>query len=91
MSAAGQLFTAAAGALPTLMDETATGAEKANAAFSGIQGAVSAVGTMFGPIGMGVATLVNGALSLIKSIFPGIERAFMSAKEKLAELQNTVK
>ena len=92
MAAAGQAFTALAGALPTLMDDTATGAQKANAAFSGLQGTIMAVGTMFGPIGMGVSTLINGALSLVKSIFGDqIERWFMSAEDKINELAEKTK
>jgi len=66
MSAAGQVLSSWAGAAKVLMDETATGAEKANAAFSGIQGTISSIGTIAGPVGMAVATLANGALSLIK-------------------------
>ena len=92
LSAAGQALTSVAGSLPILLDESATSAERMNAAFSGTQGIISSVGTMFGPIGMGISTLTNGALSLIKTIFGDqIERWFMSAEDKINELTERTK
>lgn len=91
MSAAGQVLTSISGSLSTLMSDTATGAQKANAAFSGLQGTVMSVGTMFGPIGMGISALINGALSLLKNVIPGIDELFMSTQEKIAKIQQQVK
>ena len=71
ISAVGQAFSAAAGAAKVFGDESSTGAEKANAAFSTVQGTISAIGTAVGgPFGMAVSTAINGVLSFIKEVTP---------------------
>lgn len=91
-SVVGQAFTALSGTIKTFTDDLATGADKANAVFSGIQSTVMAVGTAFGPVGMGIATLANSALSLIKEVTPlgdWLENKFSSIQEKVEKVNKT--
>lgn len=72
----------------------ATAEQKTNAVFSGLQGSISAIGTMFGPVGMGVSTLLNGMISLSREIFgwdDAIAKNFKTIQERSQELSNNIK
>jgi len=92
ISAIGQVFSAVAGAAKVFGDESSTGAEKANAAFSTVQGTISAIGTYIGgPFGTVVASAVNSVLSLIKEVTPlgkVMEDYFSSTEEKLQKIKD---
>ena len=92
-SSAGQILSSWAGAARVFNDELATSEQKANALVSSIQGTISGVGTMFGPIGMGVATLVNGAISFVKEITPLgdiLENLFKTSQERIEQLNQSM-
>lgn len=92
ISAIGQVLSAVAGAAKVFGDESVTGAEKANAAFSTVQGTISAIGTYIGgPFGTVVASTVNSILSLIKEVTPlgkVMEDYFSSTEEKLQKIKD---
>ena len=92
-SAAGMALSSWAGAMKTFGDQTATAQQKVNAITSVIQGTISSVGALFGPIGMGVSTLINGAISLIKQVTPfgdWLEDHLKSAKQRIDELNASI-
>ena len=71
----------------------ATAQQKANAVISGIQGTVMGIGSMFGPIGMGVATLTNGVISLMKEVTPfgdWLEDEFKTTKQRINEVNEAI-
>lgn len=89
-----QAATAIVGALNTGLDETANGAEKANAAFAGVSGAVSGIANMLAP---GSGILVQGVFELAKGVlkltglWEGLENLFKSTEERLEELNTRQK
>ena len=94
MSAGGQILSSLAGAAKVLGDQMSTAQQKADATFSTIQGSVSAIGTMFGPIGMGISGLVNGVISLVKEVTPLgkiLENTFKTTDEKIQEINQHFK
>ena len=94
LSAVGQIFSTWAGAAKVFNNELSTAEEKANAFTSGLQGSISAAGTMFGPIGMGIATLTNGVISFLKEVTPlgdALEEHFKSVQEKVKEFNQSIR
>ena len=92
-SAAGMALSSWAGAAKTFGDQMATAQQKVNAITSSIQGTISGVGTLFGPIGMGVSTLINGAISLIEQVpqfGDWLEDHFKSAQQRIDELNASI-
>ena len=92
-SAAGMALSSWAGAMKTFRDQTATAQQKVNAITSVIQGTISSVGALFGPIGIGVSSLINGAISLIKQVTPfgdQLEDHLKSAKQRIDELNASI-
>lgn len=93
-TAAIQGLTAIIGSMNAGLAESATGADKANAAFSGISGAAAAAANYFFP---GSGILVQGAAQLVKSgleltgVWDDIEDSFKSTSEKLEELNTQMK
>ena len=93
LSSAGQILTSWVGAAKAFGDEMATAQQKANAVISGIQGTVMGIGSMFGPIGMGVATLTNGVISLMKEVTPfgdWLEDEFKTTKQRINEVNEAI-
>ena len=84
-----QAATAIVGSLNTMFDESATGAEKANAAFSGITGTASSIFNYFAPgsgiLVQGIASLGKGILELT-GLWDKFEDNFKSTEEKMEEL-----
>ena len=94
MSSAGQILSSWAGAAKTFGDEMATAQQKANATISSIESTISAVGTLFGPIGMGISALVNGIISFVKettSLGKALENVFKTTDEKVQEINQHFK
>lgn len=94
VSAITQEITVLGNLISTMWDDNATGAEKANAAVSTLQGTFSAIGSYFGPIGLGIAGLANGVISLVKSlpvVNDFLEDLFSSTEEKIAKFQENVR
>lgn len=104
-SALGQALSAAAGTAKVFWDENSTGAEKANAAFSGLQGVISSVGTaltpILGPKAMIITTVLEGVLSfvrempgvknLVESFFTSSAEAMQKTRKLLQETQDSIK
>lgn len=93
ISAAGQILSSVAGNIKIFMDQTATSADKANAAFSTTQSIISSVGTAFGPVGMGIATLTNGVISLLRNVTPlgdWVENFFASSQDKIDKMNQSL-
>ena len=89
-----QAATAIVGALNTGLDESATGAEKLNASFAGVSGAVAGIANMFAP---GSGILIQGIFELGKGIlkltglWEDLENLFKSTEERLEELNTRQK
>lgn len=84
--------TSAYGAVEAFTEESATGAEKGQAAFQGLTGAINGLGMAFGPSGMLVSGLVTTGLKLIgledtfKDFFSTIDEKLANSKAKFDEL-----
>ena len=94
LSIAGQSLTALTGVMKTFKDETASTTDKFNAGFTGVTSTITAVGTAFGPVGMGVATLANGVLTFLKDATPLGEKLidyFSTTTEKVEKINEKIK
>ena len=85
-SGAVELLASSMGSVKILTDETAKGAEKANAVFSLTSGAISSIANMIAPgsgiIVTGIAQIVKSSIELL-GLWDNIEFAFMSTEEKI--------
>ena len=89
--AVGQAFTALTGAAETFGRDGATAAQKANAAFSGITGTISAALNMIPGIGPAIGMAFQGVAGLIKGFLgESFEQLFMSVEEKIAKIQQKI-
>lgn len=84
-----QIASSLIGALNTGLNETATGADKANAIFAGTVGSLSAIGDFLFPgsgiLIQGIAGIGKGILE-ITGLWDKFEYSLSSTEEKLAEL-----
>lgn len=88
-----EIGTALVNAMAVGFDKTASGAEKANAVFSGLTGVAAGIANYFAP---GTGILVQGVTSLIRAgleaagAWDWIEDRFKSTAEKIAEIDDGV-
>ena len=94
-----QGITAATGAFSQAMKQGATGADKATAAVSAMQGTFSSIGgiigTAFGgPMGGMIGSSIGGVASTLMSLIPGLkdslENYFSTAEEKVSKLNQKI-
>ena len=93
LTSAGQILSSWAGSAKVFGDQLATAEQKANALTSGIQGTISGIGSFFGPVGMGISTLANGIISLVKETTPlgdMLEDVFKTTKQRVQELNDAI-
>ena len=89
--AAAQGLTALLGSVPTLLDESISGAEKMQAKFSAASGVITAISSAFGPVGMAIGMVGSALVSAIgTSVVKGIEEQEKKIKEVKQEWEDLV-
>ena len=89
ITAAGMVLSGVIGTLPTLFDEAASGADKAQAMTSMISSAATGIGAAFGPVGMAIGGVV-GAIAQAIGKTEAWQNAFKSTAEKIDEINQKV-
>ena len=89
ISSISQGLVAILGTLPTIMDESASTADKWRSGFATISSLASSIGSAFGPVGFAIGNVGSAIISTIgTSIVKGIEKQEKKIKEVKQEWQN---